>query len=222
MRSEIGQIQPEGHTPNPGFWGAWSTENQNLMARHWRGPPSFRHGHRSDTVANDFAGKDARGEPDALRSCLHTVRTRIFTRQEHRSNTTLFLIVSAIDGAHSSFANLRHDTVMLKNLADHNTLLFRHILGCTSGISQRTVSFHASACYISETYQDVGLLACCRQLANYPETLVLYRTRPARLRKSTCVPTGRVRYSCLKEAAGDERPMQIQWGCGDEKDSGKR
>src|SRR6266478_410306 len=32
--------------------------------------------------------------------------------------------------------------------------------------------------------------------------------------------TGRVRYSCLKEAAGAEAFMQIQWGCGDEKDLG--
>ena len=32
--------------------------------------------------------------------------------------------------------------------------------------------------------------------------------------------TGRVRYSCLKEAAGEEALMQIQWGCGDEKDLG--
>ena len=33
---------------------------------------------------------------------------------------------------------------------------------------------------------------------------------------------GRVRYSCLKEAAGEEAFMQIQWCCGDEKDSGNR
>jgi hypothetical protein len=33
---------------------------------------------------------------------------------------------------------------------------------------------------------------------------------------------GRVRYSCLKEAAGEESSMQIQWCCGDEKDSEKR
>jgi|CZKD01.1.fsa_nt_gi hypothetical protein len=32
----------------------------------------------------------------------------------------------------------------------------------------------------------------------------------------------RVRYSCLKEAAGEEASMQIQWCCGDEKDSGNR
>ena len=32
--------------------------------------------------------------------------------------------------------------------------------------------------------------------------------------------TGRVRYSCLKEAAGEEAPMQIQWGCRDEKGLG--
>src|SRR6202140_5464299 len=31
---------------------------------------------------------------------------------------------------------------------------------------------------------------------------------------------GRVRYSCLKEAAAEEAPMQIQWGCGDEKGLG--
>jgi len=31
---------------------------------------------------------------------------------------------------------------------------------------------------------------------------------------------GRVRYSCLKEAAGEEAPMQIQWGWGDEKGLG--
>jgi len=31
---------------------------------------------------------------------------------------------------------------------------------------------------------------------------------------------GRVRYSCLKEAAGEEAFMQIQWVCGDEKDLG--
>ena len=33
---------------------------------------------------------------------------------------------------------------------------------------------------------------------------------------------GRVRYSCLKEAAGEESVMQIQWGCGDEKDFGNQ
>ena len=33
---------------------------------------------------------------------------------------------------------------------------------------------------------------------------------------------GRVRYSCLKEAAGEEASMQIQWCCRDEKDSGNR
>src|ERR1035437_26917 len=32
--------------------------------------------------------------------------------------------------------------------------------------------------------------------------------------------TGRVRYSCLKEAAGEEALMQIQWGCGDGKTGG--
>jgi hypothetical protein len=31
---------------------------------------------------------------------------------------------------------------------------------------------------------------------------------------------GRVRYSCLKEAASGEALMQIRWGCGDEKDLG--
>ena len=31
---------------------------------------------------------------------------------------------------------------------------------------------------------------------------------------------GRVRYSCLKEAGGEEASMQIQWCCRDEKDSG--
>jgi hypothetical protein len=56
----------------------------------------------------------------------------------------------------------------------------------------------------------------------YPETLVLYRTRPQDSR--TYLPTyyGRVRYSCLKEAAGEEASMQIQWCCRDEKDSGNR
>src|SRR5450631_580922 len=34
--------------------------------------------------------------------------------------------------------------------------------------------------------------------------------------------TGRVRYSCLKEAAAEEASMQIQWCCRDEKDSGNR
>ena len=34
--------------------------------------------------------------------------------------------------------------------------------------------------------------------------------------------TGRVRYSCLKEAAGEETSMQIQWCRRDEKDSGNR
>ena len=33
-----------------------------------------------------------------------------------------------------------------------------------------------------------------------PETLVLYRTRPARLPIKVPLTTGRVRYSCLKEA----------------------
>jgi len=32
----------------------------------------------------------------------------------------------------------------------------------------------------------------------------------------------RVRYSCLKEAAGEEASMQIQWCCRDEKHSGNR
>ena len=48
-------------------------------------------------------------------------------------------------------------------------------------------------------------------MAANPETLVLYRTRPHDSR--TYLPTyyGRVRYSCLKEAAGGEAFMQIQW-----------
>jgi len=32
----------------------------------------------------------------------------------------------------------------------------------------------------------------------------------------------RVRYSCLKEAAGEEASIQIQWCCRDEKDSENR
>ena len=61
-----------------------------------------------------------------------------------------------------------------------------------------------------------------RQTGSYPQTLVLYRMRPGvsagRLRRRA----GRVRYSCLKEAAGEEALMQIQWCCGDEKDLGNR
>jgi hypothetical protein len=56
-----------------------------------------------------------------------------------------------------------------------------------------------------------------------PQTLVLYRTRPIPRRQvgsGGCA--GRVRYSCLKEAAGEEALMQIQWCCRDEKDSGNR
>jgi hypothetical protein len=54
-----------------------------------------------------------------------------------------------------------------------------------------------------------------------PETLVLYRTRRAGL-PSVPLTTGRVRYSCLKEAGGEEAVMQIQWCFGDEKDSGNQ
>ena len=40
---------------------------------------------------------------------------------------------------------------------------------------------------------------------DWPETLVLYRTRPARLQKIYLpLHMGRVRYSCLKEAADEE------------------
>ena len=57
---------------------------------------------------------------------------------------------------------------------------------------------------------------------SYPETLVLYRTRPAGLPKPVQLPTRRVRYSCLKEAAGEEAFMQIQWCFGSERESGNR
>ena len=40
----------------------------------------------------------------------------------HRHVAMQHLVVRAIDGSHSSFANLRHDTAMTENLADHNTL----------------------------------------------------------------------------------------------------
>src|SRR5271165_6412571 len=62
-----------------------------------------------------------------------------------------------------------------------------------------------------------------RQTGNYPETLVLYRTRPIPRRQvGSGGRAGRGRYSCLKEAAGEEALMQIQWCGRGEKDSGNR
>src|SRR6266516_986582 len=57
----------------------------------------------------------------------------------------------------------------------------------------------------------------------YPETLVLYRMRPISLAQvgSGC-RAGRVRYSCLKEAARGEAVMQIQWCRLDEKGIGEK
>src|SRR6202790_4831663 len=55
------------------------------------------------------------------------------------------------------------------------------------------------------------------------QTLVLYRTRPTPRRQvgsGRCA--GRVRYSCLKEAARGEALMQIEWFWGDEKGLGNR
>ena len=46
---------------------------------------------------------------------------------------------------------------------------------------------------------------------SYPETLVLYRTRPTEeWRAEFRRRAGRVRYSCLKEATGGGASMQIQ------------
>src|ERR1700739_2600436 len=55
---------------------------------------------------------------------------------------------------------------------------------------------------------------------SYPENASAVSDAPC-LTPEICLPltTGRVRYSCLKEA-GEEESMQIQWGCGDEKDLG--
>src|ERR1019366_1774533 len=58
---------------------------------------------------------------------------------------------------------------------------------------------------------------------SYPETLVLYRTGPAvSVPGDSESPAGRVRYSCLKEAARGEAFMQIQWCWVYEKGCGKR
>jgi hypothetical protein len=63
----------------------------------------------------------------------------------------------------------------------------------------------------------------CRQPGRYPETLVLYRMRPVvGWQVDSGRRVGRVRYSCLKEAAGEEAPMQIEWCWNDEKGFGKR
>jgi len=52
-----------------------------------------------------------------------------------------------------------------------------------------------------------------RQTGNYPETLVLYRMRPVVSCRSIPGGVRGVRYSCLKEAAGEEALMQIPpWG----------
>jgi hypothetical protein len=58
---------------------------------------------------------------------------------------------------------------------------------------------------------------------DWPETLVLYRMRPISLAQvgSGC-RAGRVRYSCLKEAARGEAVMQIQWCRLDEKGIGEK
>src|ERR1019366_4903667 len=58
---------------------------------------------------------------------------------------------------------------------------------------------------------------------SWPETLVLYRTGPAvSVPRDSESPAGRVRYSCLKEAARGEAFMQIQWCWVYEKGCGKR
>ena len=56
-----------------------------------------------------------------------------------------------------------------------------------------------------------------------PETLVLYRMRPivsGQVGSGSCA--GRVRYSCLKEAARGEALMQIEWWWSDEKSFGDK
>jgi hypothetical protein len=56
------------------------------------------------------------------------------------------------------------------------------------------------------------------QSPSRPETLVLYRMRPivsGQVGSGSCA--GRVRYSCLKEAARGEALMQIEWCWSDEK-----
>ena len=61
------------------------------------------------------------------------------------------------------------------------------------------------------------------QLGREPQTLVLYRMRPiTRAQAGSGRRAGRVRYSCLKEAARGEAIMQIEWCWGDEKGFGKR
>jgi hypothetical protein len=55
------------------------------------------------------------------------------------------------------------------------------------------------------------------------ETLVLYRMRPivsGQVGSGSCA--GRVRYSCLKEAARGEALMQIEWCWSDEKSFGNK
>jgi hypothetical protein len=70
---------------------------------------------------------------------------------------------------------------------------------------------------------ETGWLPNLRLTGNYPETLVLYRMRPIiRVQVGSGRRAGRVRYSCLKEAARGEGFMQIQWCWGDEKGFGRR
>src|SRR5438034_444836 len=55
------------------------------------------------------------------------------------------LVVRAIDGSHSSFANLRHDTAMTENLADHHTLLSPAHTRLRFGRPSTNPSFYVSA-----------------------------------------------------------------------------
>ncbi len=55
------------------------------------------------------------------------------------------LVVSAIDGPHSAFPNLRHNTVMTEDLTDHSTLPFPAHRRLRFGLSSTNRSFYVSA-----------------------------------------------------------------------------
>ena len=101
-----------------------------------------------------------------------------------------------------------------------------------AGAAAHTICYRQANPKISMSCLQIGPISlrldeswCSGQSVNrrWPETLVLYRTRPIPRRQvgsGRCA--GRVRYSCLKEAARGEALMQIEWFWGDEKGLGHR
>jgi len=72
---------------------------------------------------------------ETLRAAHESWNKRDFAGDFQGDVTVQYLVVSAIDNPHSSFANLRHNAAMTENLTNHKVLLAA-MLGCTSDLRQ--------------------------------------------------------------------------------------